>query len=249
MEEEILNISRLISYDESVAHYEVHAYASSTTNNSDEIQSKSFLHIQGKLVKEDGTPITNTRFIINAICHIFEEARYELNTVEIDKNKNVSLTSFIKNYISVYEVQSKFLENAGWFPSSNANTSLTDDTGNFDISITLNTIFGFAEDYQKMVVNARHELILTRSRNYVNEVLQTADEQFKIIIDKIECLLPSVKLSDARKFKLLKYIKKDPLIPICFRKWELYEYPMLPITSNHVWTFKTSTQLKKPRLF
>ena len=69
-----------------------------------------------------------------------------------------------------------------------------------------------------MVVNAGHELILT------NAVIQTADEQFKIIIDKIEWLLPSVKLSDARKFKLLKYIDKDPIIPICFRTWELYEY-------------------------
>ena len=55
----------------------------------------------------------------------------------------------------------------------------------------------FAEDYQKIIVNVRHELILTRSRNYVNGVLQTADEQFKVRIDQIEWLLPSVKLSDA----------------------------------------------------
>ena len=46
----------------------------------------------------------------------------------------------------VYEAQRKFLENAGWFPSSNANTSLTDDAGNFDISTPLNIIFGVAED-------------------------------------------------------------------------------------------------------
>ena len=50
----------------------------------------------------------------------------------------------------------------------------------FLASIPLNTIFGFAEDYQKIIVNARHELILIRSRNYVNAVLQTADKQFKI---------------------------------------------------------------------
>ena len=74
--------------------FEVHAqlpYTSSIFNNSDEIRiavqnqdqcllpCKSSLHIQGKLVKEDGTPVTNTRFIINAIYHLFEEARYELN--------------------------------------------------------------------------------------------------------------------------------------------------------------------------
>ncbi|XP_043474824.1 uncharacterized protein LOC122506602 [Leptopilina heterotoma] len=242
MEDDLLSIAKPIVYDESIAHYEVHAhlpYASSTFNNSDEIRiavqnqdhcllpGKSSLHIQGKLTKENGTPVTNTRLIMNAICHLFEEARYELNAVEIDKNKNV--------------------ENAGWFPTCDANTPLADNNGNFDISIPLSVIFGFAEDYQKIIVNARHELILTRSRNDVNAILQTAEELVKISIDKIEWLLPNVRLSDARKFKLLKYIEKDPLIPISFRTWELYEYPLLPTTANHVWTVKTSTQLEKPR--
>ena len=74
------------------------------------------------------------------MCHIFEEARYELNAVENGK-KNVGFTSLVKNYMSIYEAQSKYLENSGWFPSSNANTSLTDDADNFDISIPLNTIY------------------------------------------------------------------------------------------------------------
>lgn len=33
------------------------------------------------------TPVNDTRLIINAICHLFEEARYELNAIEIDKSK------------------------------------------------------------------------------------------------------------------------------------------------------------------
>ena len=33
-------------------------------------------------------------------------------------------------------------------------------------------ILGFAEDYRKIVVNAKHELILMRSRNDLNAVLQ-----------------------------------------------------------------------------
>lgn len=32
-----------------------------------------------------------------------------------------------------------------------------------------------------------------------------------------------------------------------FRAWEMYEYPMLPQTTRHVWVVKTSTQLEKPR--
>ena len=99
------------------------------------------------MVKEDGIPVTNTKFIINAIYHLFEEARYELNAVAIDKNKNVGFTSPIQNFTSVYEAQSKFLENSGWFPSSNLNILLNDNAGNFYYSISLNKIFGFGVDY------------------------------------------------------------------------------------------------------
>ena len=116
-------------------------------------------------------------------------------------HKKNFLTSLIKNYTSVYEAQSKFLENAGWFSSSNANISLTDNAVNFDVLIPLYIIFCFAEDYQKTIVNARDDLILKRSRNDVNAVIQTDYEQFKITIMKIEWLLPNVRFSDARKFK------------------------------------------------
>ncbi|XP_043485241.1 uncharacterized protein LOC122513073 [Leptopilina heterotoma] len=193
-DEDVLNIANPIVYNESIAHYEIHAhlpYASATFNNSDEIRiavqnqdhcvlpSKSCLHIQGKLVKENGLPVIHTRFVNNAICHLFEEARYELNAIEIDKTKNVGLTTLMENYVSVYGVQSKFLENAGWFSTCNANTVLVNNLGNFDISIPFNILFGFAEDYQKIIVNARHELILTRARIDVNAILQTGEEQIR----------------------------------------------------------------------
>ncbi|XP_068989273.1 uncharacterized protein [Neodiprion pinetum] len=32
-----------------------------------------------------------------------------------------------------------------------------------------------------------------------------------------------------------------------FRSWETYVYPILPLTTRHVWAVKTSTQLEKPR--
>lgn len=101
MDGEIFNIDSPIIFDESIAHYEVHAqqtYTSSTYNNSDEVRitvknqdhsllpSKISIHITGKLVKPDGTALERTNLISNGICHLFEEAKYALNGVEIDKN-------------------------------------------------------------------------------------------------------------------------------------------------------------------
>ena len=69
-------------------------------------------------------------------------------------------------------------------------------------------------------------------------------DDFKIELSRIEWLMPYVTLSDKRKIRLLSNIEKD--ITMSFRTSELYEYPMLPNTTKHVWTVKTSNQLEKP---
>lgn len=256
----MLSIRTPVVFDESIEHYEIHAhqpYATSSFNNSDEIRiavqhqdlcilpSKSSLHVHGRLVKADGTAATTTNLVSNAVGHLFDEVRYELNAVEIDKSKNVGLTSLMKGYISLNPGQSVTLENAGWI---SGDSKLTDDNGYFDVSIPLSLILGFAEDYRKIIVNAKHELILTRAKTDNNAVVQTgAAEEFKIVINKVEWLIPYVTVSNQQKITLLRFLEKDPIISMSFRTWELYEYPLLPQTQAQVWTVKTSTQLEKPR--
>lgn len=261
--EEILTIQEPIQFNESIAHYETHAhqpFASSTFSNNDEIRiavqhqdlcllpSRSSLHVHGKLAKHDGSAAPNTKLINNAVCHLFEEIRYELNAVEIDRSKNVGLTTLMKNYVSQSLGQMPLMENAGWTKNVDADSQLTDENGYFDISIPLNLILGFAEDYQRIIVNAKHELILMRANNDTNAIIQIPPaEQFKISLLKIEWMIPYIKVSDQHKIKLLSFIAKDPSIAMSFRTWELYEYPVLPATTKHVWVVKTSAQLEKPR--
>ena len=189
----------------------------------------------------------------NAICHLFQEIRYELNAIEIDRSKNVGLTTLMKNYISQSPSQISLLENAGW-TGNNDRVRITNENGYFDISIPLSMILGFAEDYRRIIVNAKHELILTRANTDTNAIVQeppaagaAAAEQFKVSLLKIEWMIPYIKPADQKKIQLLNLITKDTPIPISFRTWELYEYPLLPATSKHIWTVKTSTQLEKPR--
>ena len=114
--EEILTIQKSIIFDESIANYETHThqpFASSTFNNNDEIriavqhqdlcllQSRSSLHVDGRSIRVDGvTPTDTTQLVNNAICHLFDEIRYEFNAIEIDRCKNVGLMTVMKNYIS-----------------------------------------------------------------------------------------------------------------------------------------------------
>ncbi|XP_053597495.1 uncharacterized protein LOC128668453 [Microplitis demolitor] len=69
----------------------------------------------------------------------------------------------------------------------------------------------------------------------------------KIMLQKIEWIVPYVTMADKQKIEALNYITSDPAISISFRAWELYEYLLLPNTSKHIWAVKTSTQLEKPR--
>ena len=266
---DILETQSGVAFDESVSHYEIHAhqpYTSLNFNNSDEIRisiqhqdlnilpSRSCIHIIGRLTDAKGVALTRTAFVNNAICHLFEEIRYELNSIEIDKCKNVGLTSLMKGWPSFNPNQKIFLENSGWL--FDTQHSITNTEGYFDVFIPLNTILGFAEDYRKIIVNMKHELVLSRSRTDFNAVIQTGEagtnntikyEEFKIQLLKIEWLMPYVQLSNQFKIRLLNQIGKNRSIPLSFRSWELYEYPSLPKSTKHVWTVKTSNQMEKPR--
>ena len=179
-----------------------------------------------------------------------------MNAIEIDKCKNVGLTTLMKGYASFTPNQTSLLENAGWISVQNDDdnaTSITSAAGYFDVIIPLKMIFGFAEDYSKIVVNAKHELVLNRSRNDLNAIRQTLTgaegnqsyENYKIELSKIEVLKPYITLSVRLKLNLLSHLKKN--IIMTFRTWELFEYPLLPATTRHVWPIKTSNQLEKPR--
>ena len=54
-------------------------------------------------------------------------------------------------------------------------------------------------------------------------------------------------LADHIKIPLLNLIKADKTLTLPFHTWTLYEYPMLPTTTRHVWAVKTSSALEKPR--
>ncbi|XP_068991487.1 uncharacterized protein [Neodiprion pinetum] len=229
MEEEILNIQTPVVFNESVAHYEIHAYkpyASSTLNNSNEIRitvqhqdlyilpSKNSVHIHGRLLKPD---------------------------VEIGRSKNVGLISLMKGYASLHPGQTWLMENAGWLDVEEKKKS-TDAESNFYALIPLRMILGFVKDYRMIVVNAKHESILTRSKTDVNAIMQTQEEEFEITINAVDRLIPYLKLADQKKVDLLNFIQRDPPILMSFRSWELYEYPLLPTISKRVWTLFLNSQ-------
>ncbi|XP_072400494.1 uncharacterized protein [Diabrotica undecimpunctata] len=142
--------------------------------------ANSFLYIEGKLATHDNKTPTKIKFINNSIAYLFRELRFEFNGVIIDSVRDVGLVSSIKNYLSLNENQSLLLENAGWFPKMSRmennsevpkNNVLVDSNGNFNVCIPLRLLSGFFEDFRKIIMNMKQELILIRSNDDIDAVV------------------------------------------------------------------------------
>jgi len=71
---------------------------------------------------------------------MFDEIRYKLDGVEIDRNRNVGITSTLKNYVTMSFERSVIARNTGWEPWNPPN-------GYFNFCIPLNMLLGFCKDY------------------------------------------------------------------------------------------------------
>ncbi|XP_069354074.1 uncharacterized protein [Maniola hyperantus] len=255
----ILKVAELPHYDNSIESYEIHTY--SPYNNSfkenDEIRipiqqqdiyilpSGSSIYIEGKatIIGKDHKPLSApVEFTNNAIMFLFQDIRYELNGIEIERVKNAGITTTIKSYVSMNMGQSKVAAIWGWNLKG-----IKSNDGCFSVIIPLNKILGFAEDYNKIIMNCKHELILNRSNTNLNSVKIDDTTNVQLTIDRIQWRVPHVKVSDRERLTLLKILEKDKPIQMAFRNWDLYEYPFLPKTTKHSWSIKTASQLEKPR--
>lgn len=265
----ILNVSEKVYVDNSIVYAELHTHQPYTTRfgNNDEVRipihedmstlpCKSYIYMKGKLKKKDGKPPVRdipgtpgkkeltTTFVNNGGAYLFNEIRYEMNGVEIDNTKKSGLTSTIKGYISDSPNDANKLENSGWFP--NGGSTVVDLNGNFNICIPLNRLLGFAEDYKKIILNIRQELVLIRSNTDTN-ALVGSDADVIVEIEKLDWKVPHITAGLPEELALTKYIDKNIDTQIAFRSWETHIFPTLQETTSHTWSVKTATNLETPR--
>ncbi|XP_024872501.1 uncharacterized protein LOC112455044 [Temnothorax curvispinosus] len=195
---EILNIRSEPVFNDLIVKIETHTYnlyANTTFNYSDKIRiliqqqdlytlpCESFLYVEETLtVTRAADQVDNV--VLGTNCVAFMFVRYELDGMEIDRCRNVGITSTLKNYVTVSSDRSVILRNAGWEPHNNPN-------GYFNFCVPLNLLLGFYEDYKRVVINARHELILIRARNN-NSLVGSLALEPTIKILKIQWRMPHV---------------------------------------------------------
>jgi len=258
----IINVNSELNVDNSIIDYQYHShnpYSSNTFGNSDEIRipihqqdiytlpCESYILIEGKIKKQDGdTDDTTTNLINNAIAFLFDEIRYEICGTEIDRVKNVGLTTTMKNVLTARPGDINWMGNAGW---NLQKVDVLEEKTTFSFCIPLKLLIGFAEDFKEILLNVKQELVLIRSSSDKNAIIQAAPalHDVKFSINKIIWKMPYVKIDDEIKLSLLKLVEKDQPLRIAFRRWQIHEYPVLPETTSQTWTVKTLSVIEKPR--
>lgn len=258
MNSNILNVLEKPVFNNAIVNCEKHTHGSheaNNLNNNDEIRLPinqqdvytavcfSSLYMRGQLLKDDETVSRTAFFDKMGLLSLFDEIRYEMNGITIDRCRNPGVTALMKGYVSFSQNDSIRLENAGW-----TDENFVDENGYFDVCIPLKICLGFAEDFQKIILNIRQELVLVRGNSDVNAIINPVDnETIKVKLHSVQWRVPHVSVADEERLDLLKNLKNNIELPIPFRSWELHEYPLLPESQTHTWNIKTSSQLEKPR--
>lgn len=263
---DILDIKHGPVFDESLWEKEYHThnpYASSKLENNDEIRipiqqqdvytlpCESYLYIEGRITKKDATSGSTVPFINNPMAYLFEEIRYEISGITVDSTKRVGISSTLKGLVSFSSNETNALKTSGWV-MPDAQTITPNINGYFDFCVPLQMLLGFAEDYRRVVINVKQELVLLRASSNTDVILANAGTtdatlDWKLVLDKVVWRVPHVRLADEHRITLLKQLNSDREIVLPFRSWDMHEYPSLPATTRHTWTVKTSSQLEKPR--
>lgn len=264
----ILDIGGMFPRDESIVKKEFYTYLPYTNSfgESEEVRiaipnqdacllpCESYLYMQFTVITEQHNKTTpekdRIKFVNNFPSFLFSDARYELNGVEIDRIRNVGITSTLK-----LSAASCLSNTTGYqqFNEAFAEKIAQEETEKltYDVLIPLSIWFGFCDDYRKIVLNSRHELILLRARNSINCFSGGSTEanaaNVKITIDKLEWKMPYITLADNAKWGVKSLLSTNKRFSVQYRSWDLYEYPVLPQTTHHIWPIKTVSHLNKPR--
>ena len=228
---------------------------------------RSWLQIEGKLVKAaagavygdaDDISLTN-----NGLMYLFDNIKYELGGQEIESlyqpgyaTTILGLTKYSSNFNMgpglnqcwVLDTTAAAADaNIGFKRRHDYIIEKSNPKGTFRFAIDLEHIFGFCEDYDKVMYGFTHTLTLVRSANSNNALFKAGGAAVgKIDIKKISWMMPKVDPSDGQKYQLYKSIASKSVLNVGFRMRQCTTVA-LPTTKSYTWQLGVRSAPEKPR--
>ena len=233
--------------------------------------SESYLIIKGRLIKhnnnsygrDDPVSITN-----NGIMYLFKRIRYDLSGQEIESLVHPGQATTMLGLLKYPDDFSRSKElNQLWYKDTTVNAeaantgweirryqiiSNSDPRGTFSYKIPLKHIFGFCEDYDKVVYGLKHNLTLTRNNDNdaifraANDAAGNAVANGKIILSKISWFMPHVTPADTDKMELYKIIERKEKLPVGYRMLQC-DKATIPQATSFSWRLSVKSSPEVPR--
>jgi len=227
----------------------------------------SYLLFTGRLAKaEAGATYANDdkiALINNAMMYLFSTIKYELSGHEIESINFPGPATTIQGLLKYSDdfeacqglnmcwIQDKSIEvdentNEGF--ATRHKYLIHDPTpkGTFNFIVPLKHIFGFCEDYVKIVYGMKHMLTLVRTTDNDAIIRANDADAGKITLQDISWFMPRVLPSDGPKLTLYKIIEHKPSLSVGFRMRQC-DTIALAQSSSFTWRLSVRSAPERPR--
>ena len=181
--------------------------------------SESFLLIEGQLIKDDDTLYADgdvISLVNNGMMYLFKNIKYQLSGQDIESLLNPGQATTMLGLLKYPDDFSKSQGlNQLWYKDTSVDASIDNNIGlrirkeyiidtpvpkgTFSFKIPLKHIFGFCEDYNKILYGMKQTLTLTRNNDNDSIFRVNAAANGKVMLDKISWFMPHVIPADKDK--------------------------------------------------
>ena len=224
--------------------------------------AKSYLIFEGRLTKDDDTAYADAD-ANNGLMHLFSQISYYLSNQEIETifhpGQATTMLGMLK-YPNDFQLAQGL--NQLWYKDTAATAVIADNAGfavrqayliqkptakgTFSFKVPLKHIFGFCDDYDKVVYGLKHTLTLVRKSDD-DAIYRAANAAAgKVNIDKISWFVPHVIPSDMEKLELYKTIESKVSLPCAYRARQC-DTITVPRSTTFSWPLSIKTSPETPR--
>ena len=227
---------------------------------------ESYLLVEGRLLKNDDTAFVDADVITltnNGIMHLFSNIKYQLSEQEVE---SLFYPGQATTMLGLLKYPDDFSKSVGlnqlWYKDDTSTAHLVNNEGfktrhsyiisspnpkgSFSFRIPLKHIFGFTEDYDKIVYGFTQRLTLVRKADSDAIFKAAGVDDGKVNIEKISWFMPHVLPADAEKFQLYKTIESKSKLPVAYRMRQC-DSIAVPETTNFTWRLSVKSSPEKPR--
>lgn len=225
--------------------------------------AESYVLFEGRLTKDDGSAYVNADAVAltnNGLMHLFSEISYSLSDRTIETLRYPGQATTMLGLLKYRN--SSDLMNQLWAKDTTATASLEHNAGfaarhadiienptvkgTFRYIVPLKHIFGFCEDYDKVIYGMSHTLTFVRKSDNDAIFRLAAAGAGKVHIDRMLWYVPHVTPSDMERLTMFKVIQSKVPLPVAYRS-HLCHTVSVPQTTTFSWYLGVKGTPEMPR--